>query len=83
MRARRSRECQQHLESALRLMAPDQVGDVDARNQQHERDRPEQQQQRRPQVADDRFVQRPDADAHVLVLIGELRREPRCDHASL
>ena len=52
-----------------------QVGEVGARNQQHERDSTQEHEQRRTRVANQVFLQRNDKRAPILVLIGVCKLE--------
>ena len=56
-----------------------QVGEIRARDQQHQRDGAEEHQQRRAHVANHVFLQRPHQRAPVLVVVRILRLEPRRD----
>ena len=60
-----------------------QVADVRARDQQDQRDRGEQHQQRRPDVADDQLLQRNHRRAPAGVLLRILALEPRRDRVHL
>ena len=67
--ARAERRAQRHLVLPGGRAREQQVRDVGARDEQHERHRAEERQERRPRVLDDVVLQRHDADAHVRRLV--------------
>ncbi len=83
-RARRAAERRPHRQLALARGGADeqQVRDVGARDEQHERHRPHERQDRGPDVGDEILVHRLDAEVHACRLLdGKLRAQAR-RHAS-
>ena len=67
--ARAERRAHRDLLAAPERPREDEVGDVGAGDQQHEADRAEQHEQRRPHVADEVLVERDDRGAPALVVL--------------
>ncbi len=73
------RRAHHQLASARRRAREQQVRDIGARNQQHERHRGEQHQQRLPRIADHDLLHRHNRDALLAVTERVLLAESRCD----
>ncbi len=80
---RAERRADRDLLAASERAREEQVADVGARDQQHERDRGEQHHQRHADVADDQLLQRDDGGAPAGVLLRILALEPHRDRFHL